>query len=200
MQSLAEAYDRRAWQDRDPVRLLLGAGLFFAGAVALVAAILLVGMPALDLVYGGSHTLVRRYAGTLAGLAIPALLLGVVVVLPSSRRERAGAVIGATLTVLGVALFWYAYPERWTGTGNSLAFETTMVYFLGCAVALWFEFTAVATFKARNEPGGTVRLNVKRDAGTETVQLSREKYEEYRDTLRSDGGNDEDVIRDLLDE
>lgn len=200
MQSLGEAYDRRTWQARDPRRLVAGIGLFAVGALSLVAALLLVTTPLSGLVGADAPTVVKRYAGALAGLAVPLLLLGVVVVIPSSRRERAGAVVGTTLSVLGVALFWYAYPVHWTGTASSLAFETGMVYFLGSAVALWFEFTAIATFKTRNTPGGTVTLSVKRQGDTRTVQVSQQQYDEYRKTLRSDGGDDEQVIKDLLNE
>ncbi|MFB6183350.1 MAG: hypothetical protein ABEI96_02240 [Haloarculaceae archaeon] len=200
MQSLGEAYDRRNWQVRDGRRLAVGSGLFAAGALALVVALLLVTTPLSGLVGATAPTVVKRYAGTLAGLAVPALLLGVVVVVPSSRRERAGALVGATLSVVGVGLFWYAYPAHWTGTTGSLAFETAMVYFLGSIVALWFEFTAVATYKTRNTPGGTVTLSVKRQGDTRTVQVSQQQYDEYRKTLRSDGGDDQQVIEDLLNE
>ncbi|MEA5388814.1 hypothetical protein VB773_04270 [Haloarculaceae archaeon H-GB2-1] len=126
------------------------------------------------------------------------MLLGIAVVLPSSRRERLGALTGAVVAGVGVRLFWHAYPARWTRTANPMAFETMMLYFLGIAVALWFVFRALATFTARNNPGGTVTLSVKRHGGTETVELSREKYEHYRNTIRGDGGSDEAVIRDLL--
>jgi hypothetical protein len=200
MPSLGEAYGGRQWADRDPYRLVTGAALFLVGVAGVVLAILLVTSSLAAVVGDGSLTASKRQAGTLAGLSVPVMLLGLVVVLPSSRRERVGALAGALVAGAGAGLFWYAYPARWTRTANPLAFETTMVYFLGSALALWFVFRSLATFTARNNPGGTVTLSVKRRGGTETVQLSREKYERYRDTIRGDGGTDETVITDLLDD
>jgi hypothetical protein len=197
MPSLGEAYDRGGITPRDRTRVVLGATLVVGGALGLVAAIAVLTTP----LAGGDRglTAVQRLAGTLAGLGVPALLLGVVVVLPARRRERVGAAVGTAGAVVGVGLFRYAYPTRWTGTGQSLALPTALVYFLGSAVALWFVFAAVATFTARNQPGGTVTLSVRRRDETRTVEVSHDEYEQAREALR-DGGEDEQVIRDLLDE
>jgi hypothetical protein len=188
MPSLDEAYTRSQFSARNPRRVAAGLTLGAAGALAVLTAIALVAL-------GGDATAPKAYAGVLAGLGIPALLLSVVVVLPASTRKRLGVVAGSSLTVVGVWLFWEAYPTQWTRTGESIAFPTVMVYAVGAAVALWFVFAAIATFRLRNNPAGTVELEVVRQGETKTVEVSRDRYRE----LVSDGGDASDVIRELED-
>jgi hypothetical protein len=190
MQRLDEAYSRSR-TDRDPRRVLGGGVLGAVGVLAVLAAILLVAV-------AGESYAARRYAGLCAGLGIPAMLLAVVVVLPASTRARLGVVAGCALTLAGVGLFWTAYPTNWTGPAG-MAFETTAVYALGGGVALAFVFSAVATFRRRNSPAGTVTLEVTRDGGTETVEVSQREYNRVREAV-SDGGHDEEILDDLLED
>jgi hypothetical protein len=186
MPSLDEAYDRNGPSERDPSRVWAGVALGLSGALAVVAAIGLVAVV-------GDVTPAKARAGALAGLGVPAMLLSVVLVLPATTRERAGVVLGSAVTVAGVWLFWHAYPGRWTRTADSIAFETVMVYGLGGAVALWYVFTALATFRRRNTPQGTVEVEVVRDGGTRTVEVSRDRYRE----MVSDGGDAGTLIEKL---
>lgn len=188
MTSLDNAYDGSRFEERDPRRVVGGTVLGVAGALALLAALGLVAV-------GGDAFGAKRSAGVLAGLGIPALLCGVVVVLPASTRNRAGVLLGATLNVAGVGLFLYAYPARWTRTADPLAFQTVMLYGLGGAIALWFVFATIATARLRNNPHGTVTLEVVRQGSTRTVHVSRDRY----DALVSDGGDASDVIREIDD-
>jgi len=188
MEQLGEAYHRNSNHGRDPRRVLAGSALLVAGGLALVAAIL-------TLAAGGATLAAKQQSGLLAGLGIPAMLGGVVVVLPASRRERLGVCAGAGLTLLGVFLFWHAYPGQWTGTANSLAFETAMVYFAGGAVALWYVFSTMATFRRRNSPAGTVTMELVRESGTREVEVSRDRYRR----LVSDGGDASEIIREIED-
>jgi hypothetical protein len=186
MPSLDEAYDRDGLAERDPSRVLAGAVLGLAGVLAVVAAIAL-------LARAGDTTPAKARAGVLTGLGVPAMLLAVVFVLPATTRERAGAVLGSAVTVAGVWLFWQAYPTQWTRTADSLAFETVMVYVVGGMVALWYVFTALATFRRRNNPQGTVEVQVVRDGGTRTVEVSRDRYRQ----MVSDGGDAGTVVEEL---
>lgn len=189
MQSLADTYDRPDYFDgRDPRRVYAGMALLAAGVLALCVALALVAI-------GGDTVGAKAWAGLLGGLGVPALLGGVVIVLPASTRERAGVLLGAFLTVVGVTLFWHVYPTRWTRTAEPLAFETVFVYGVGVAVALWFVFTAIATAHIRNDPPGSVTLELVRAGGTETVEVSRDRY----DALVSDGGDPRDLIREIED-
>ncbi|WP_459193568.1 DUF7139 domain-containing protein [Halosimplex sp. J119] len=197
MPSLSEAYDRGEWTGRDPRRVSAGAGLFAVGALAVVGAILTLTTGLAAVFDASSTTETRRLAGVLAGLGIPAMFLGVVVVLPASRRERLGALVGAALNVAGVALFHRAYPTRWVEASDSLAFPTAMVYFVGGSVALWFVLSAVASFKLRNNPQGTVRLEVTRQGETEEIQVSRSQYLRYKRAVKGESGNSEAVVEEL---
>lgn len=186
MPSLEDAYDRRWDGLRDPNRV--GAGLVLAGMGALgvlVATVLVAARPE------GTGT--KQAAGIAAGLGVPAMLLGVVVVLPASRRNRLGVLAGTALTGVGVLLFWFAYPDRWTRTASSMAFETLAVYAAGCAIGLWFVFSALASTRLRNVPRGTVDLEVVREGETRTLEVSRDHYEE----LAGDGGSAGDVLTEL---
>ncbi|QGA81288.1 hypothetical protein [Halomicrobium sp. LC1Hm] len=197
MESLGDAYGGSRWNGRDPRRVYAGVVLFAVGVLAVVVGILIVTTPLGTLLGADSATEAQSLAGVLAGLGVPASLASVVVVLPSTRRERVGVLAGTLLCVVGVGLFAYAYPTRWTGTAQSLAFPTTMVYFLGGSLAFWFVFTAVAGYRIRNNPHGTVRLELRREGETKTVELSREEYAEYKQVVRGDGGETEQVIREL---
>jgi hypothetical protein len=182
MPSLDEAYNQRHGLS-SPRRVLGGTALLAAGALAIVVAMVLVWS-------GGDNTTAKLYAGIAAGSGIPAMLLGVVVVLPASLRQRIGVLSGTGLAFGGVSLFQYAYPFRWTRTANSLAFETLLLYGVGCALAVWFVFAAIASTRLRNNPQGTVSLEVIRQGETRTVELSREQYRE----VVSDGGDPTEYI------
>ena len=164
MTSLSEAYRRDAAGKAGPRRLALGIGLVIVGALLVLAGIVAAGTEfLLNRGYGLGEA--RRYGGILGGLGVPAMVLGVFAVLPASRNTRAAAVIGALLAVFGVALFSHAYPCGWIGTtcdppATNLTVPTVGVYFLGMLTAVWCLFIGIANFKVRNDPGGTVDMNV----------------------------------------
>jgi hypothetical protein len=116
----------------------------------------------------------RELAGVLAGLGLPAAFLGSFAVLPASRRARAAAVIGASLSVFGVVLFREAYPYEWVGStsGPDLTLPVVVVYFLGTITLFWCLFVAVANFKTRNDPGGTVRMEVTEEGTTRVLEVT----------------------------
>jgi hypothetical protein len=187
MTSLGETYDRRAG-DASQRRVYLGTGLFAAGALLVVGGILAGGTGVLiNNGYGPYES--REIAGILAGLGIPAVFVGIFTVLPANRLQRAAAAVGAGLAVLGVMLFRASYPYNWytPGTGvpstGTLAF--ILVYAAGIITTFWCLFTAVATFKTRNDPGGTVTLTVTKDGETHTVEVPADDVESAREKLAS---------------
>jgi len=199
MESLGDAYGNSRWNGRDPRRIYAGVVFFALGVLAVVGGICIVTTPLGALLGAETATEAQEIAGVLAGLGVPASLGSVVVVLPSTRRERLGVLVGAVCCVVGVVLFAEAYPGRWTGTAESLAFPITTLYFVGASLAFWFVFTAIASYRMRNNPHGTVRLELKREGETKTVELSRHEYSEYKRAVRGDGGETEQVIRELED-
>lgn len=179
MTSLADVYEGKVGETADLRRLYLGVGMFLAGSLFVVAAIVVATTQT-----RGSLEAIRQarwLAGVLAGVGVPAVFLGVFAVLPAGRVTRAAAVVGAGVSLLGVSLFAHAYPCRWAGAGcapGDLTLQTTAVYFLGVITAFWCLFVGVANFKSRNDPGGTVELEVNRGGETKTIEVSKSKLEE----------------------
>ncbi|KTG24922.1 DUF7139 domain-containing protein [Haloferax profundi] len=158
-------------------RLSLGFGVFIAGALLVIAGIV---VTTTDVYTSGGATLgeARELGGILGGIGVPAVFLGVFAVLPASRRTRAAAVIGASIAVLGVGLFSHAYPCQWTGATcgaglTDLTLETVGVYFFGTITTFWCLFVGVANFKTRNDPGGTATVQVTKKGETRIVEVEK---------------------------
>jgi len=179
MTSLSEAYGGRGRSEVDPRRLYLGVGSFVVGALLLVAGILVAAEVVLP--SGYSSGAARRLGGVLGGVGVPLLLLGVMTVLPANRTTRATAVIGAAVMCLGVALFAYAYPYHWVGGPRpeltDLTLPTAGLYFLGAATTMWSVFVGVANFKTRNDPGGTVTMEVTHKGETKVIEVGRDQLD-----------------------
>jgi len=190
MPSLGETYERRAGV-ASRRQVVLGTGLFAAGAALLVAAIL---AGATGLLIGNGFTLYegRELAGVLAGLGLPAVFVGITIVLPATNLHRAASVVGSGLAVLGVMLFRYAYPGQWysaPGVPSDIVLGLVLVYFAGVIVTFWSLFTAVATFKTRNDPGGTVSLTVsKGSAAAKAVEAVQTEVKNASQALSGLGG------------
>jgi hypothetical protein len=175
MTSLGDVYGGDG-SDGSLRRLYVGVGLFVVGAAMLLVAI---AATTTDVLVSRGLTLgqAREFGGIVGGVGVPAVFLGVLTVLPADRRTRAAAVIGATVSLLGVGLFAHAYPCRWIsatcGTGSDLTLPTVGVYFLGTMTTFWCLFVGVANFKTRNDPGGTARLDVVKRGETRVVEVDR---------------------------
>jgi len=197
MPSLSEAYsDRHDRDGPDPRRVVFGAAVSLAGVGALLAALLVVTTPLSRLVGAGDPLAAKHLAGVLAGLGGPAILLGVVAVLPSKRRQQLGVIAGAGISAGGVWLFSYAYPTRWVLADDPLVFETAIVYFIGGFVALWFVFVALANFRRRNSPHGTVAMEIKTEGETRRVEVSQSEFQRYQ-SMVSDGGRTEEFLSEI---
>ncbi len=166
MTSLSDAYSGTVAAERGRHRLFLGVGLFLVGAVLVVAGILAAGS---ELLTASGYTLgeARWLAGVLGGIGVPTVFFGVFTILPAGRTVRGTALIGASVAMFGVALFAHAYPCQWIGntcatSAANLTLPTAGVYFAGTLTTFWCLFTAVANFKTRNDPGGTVTMEVTR--------------------------------------
>jgi hypothetical protein len=182
MTSLSEVYtgEGRSGEHRpDLRRLYAGVGLFLAGALLVLSGIL---VAATDVLYTTTTvegiTNSRHVGGVLGGIGVPAVFLGVLTILPSARRTRAAAVVGASIAVLGVGMFWHAYPCQWSGSNcgaglMDLTLPTVGVYFFGLITTFWWLFVGIANFKTRNAPGGTVRMEVTRQGETKVVEVPR---------------------------
>ncbi|MFC5277454.1 YihY/virulence factor BrkB family protein [Halorubrum rubrum] len=177
MTSLSEAYGGKGRSEVDPRRLSIGAGLFVGGTLLLVAGILV----AAEVLVPNGYTsgAARRLGGILGGSGVPLITLGVMAVLPADRRTRVASVVGAAIMALGVALFSQAYPNHWVGGPRpelvDLTLPTAGVYFLGAATTMWCVFVGVANFKTRNDPGGTVTMEVTHKGETKVIEVERDR-------------------------
>jgi hypothetical protein len=167
MTSLSDAYEKGMRTVVDRRRRVLAVSLFALGAAMCAVAILLTTTGVRSWV-GFDVTGARRVGGVLAGLGLPAAMIGIFAALPASDETRAAAAIGASVAVFGVLLFVSLYPSRWLSSDSAspaLAVATVGLYALGTLVVFWCLFVAVATFNRRNDPGGTARVEVT-DEGT----------------------------------
>ncbi|WP_049971105.1 DUF7139 domain-containing protein [Haladaptatus cibarius] len=173
MTSLGETYQGRDGVKKRPRRLYLGVGCFLAGSLLVIVGILAATTTTFAGVGVGQYGS-YKIAGITAGLGIPAVFVGIFTVLPAtSNRVRAAVAIGSSISVLGVAMFWYAYPLHWRGHGQHLTLPVVAVYFIGLITTFCCLFVAVVNFKTRNDPGGTVTMEVTRKGETKIVEVER---------------------------
>ncbi len=169
MTSLTEVYEGGSG-GADLRRLYLGVGLFLVGVVFTLGGIVFA-TTELGARFGMSWWQQREVAGVLAGVGVPAVFLGVLSVLPASRFVRSAAVLGAAVAALGVLLFYLVYPNSWVGDPTNYSLPVLAVYFLGAMTTFWCLFTGVANFKTRNDPGGTVKLEITQAGETRVVEV-----------------------------
>ena len=168
MTSLSDVYEGGVRTVVDRRRRLFATALFTTG-VAMCAVAIVLTTTGLRSWAGLDVAGARRAAGILAGPGLPAAMVGVFTALPATDETRAAAVIGTSISVFGVLLFVYAYPERWLTSEPALALSTVAVYTLGVLVTFWCLFVAVATFNRRGDPGGTARVEVTEEGRIELV-------------------------------
>jgi cytochrome c biogenesis protein CcdA len=172
MTSLTDVYEGEVGRVASRRQQFLGTGLFLAGAAGLVGAIALAttGVGEMLGLQGWAH---REVAGIVAGLGLPAVILGVFTVLPAGPRTRATAVTGATIAVIGVAVFQHIYPYTWVHNAPLLTLSASTVYIAGVLTTFWCLFAALATVKTRSDPGGTAEMRVTEEGTIELVEESR---------------------------
>ncbi|MDS0222604.1 hypothetical protein NDI54_14760 [Haloarcula sp. S1AR25-5A] len=172
MTSLTDVYEGEVGRVASRRQQLVGTALFLAGAAGLVGAITLATTD-VGTTYGLDAYAARRLAGIIAGLGLPAVILGVFAVLPASRRIRLTALGGTGVAMGGVGLFQSLYPYNWTSSDPLLALLTGIIYFAGIVTTFWCLFASLATFKTRNDPGGTARMEVTEEGTIRLVEEAR---------------------------
>ncbi|MFC6756030.1 hypothetical protein ACFQER_04060 [Halomicroarcula sp. GCM10025894] len=172
MTSLSDVYEGEVGRVATRRQQLVGTGLFLAGAAGLVAAIALA-TTSLGTTLGLGDYAAREIAGIVAGVGLPAVVLGIFAVLPAGPRTRLAAVGGAGVALVGVVAFQRLYPYSWMADAPLLALGASTVYFTGVLTTFWCLFAALATFKTRNDPGGTARMKVTEEGTIELVEESR---------------------------
>jgi hypothetical protein len=158
----------------------MGVALFSIGVILTISGIIIGTSTAVT----GSLALgvfeAREIAGISAGIGLPATFLGVVTVLPQAgHRVRFAAGVGAAIALLAVLVFRSVYPSQWYGMSVDYTLPVTAIYFVGAITTLWALFSAVANFKIRNDPGGTVRLRITTQGKTKVVDVSNENLRSH---------------------
>lgn len=174
MTSLSDVYEGGINTVADPRQRRLGVALFLAGAAMVVGAIP-IATTGLAGALGLDVFAARLTAGILAGFGIPAVFVGIFVVLPATDSARGAAAIGASLATFGVILFGYAYPDRWLAADPPVALATTAIYSLGTLITVWCLFISIATFNRRNDPGGTARIELTEAGNIRFISAARER-------------------------
>jgi cytochrome c biogenesis protein CcdA len=172
MTSLSDVYEGAGGRVATRRQQLVGTGLFLAGAAGLVGAIALA-TTGIGAAVGLDDYAAREVAGIVAGVGLPAVVLGIFAVLPAGPRTRLIAVGGAAVAGVGVVAFQQIYPYNWMANAPLLALGASTIYFAGVLTTFWCLFAALATFKTRKDPGGTARMNVTEEGTIELVEESR---------------------------
>ncbi|MEF8800749.1 MAG: ribonuclease BN [Halolamina sp.] len=194
MTSLSEVYTPDAEFQTSLRRLYAGLGLFSIGALLIIVSII---VGATEIVQ--PLTVAREWAGILAGIGVPAVFLGTFAILPSGRNTRIAALIGAALSLLGVALFTHAFPCQWSGTNclgpnqSMLTLPVALIYFAGAGTTLWCLFTGIANFKSRNNPGGTAQVEVTSQGETRVIEVPKSELSKFSGSMGVLGDPTEDV-------
>lgn len=172
---MADAYGASRQSSNE--QAILGMTVLFAGVAGVLSAIVLTTTPVSGWYGLGEHG-ARHVAGVLAGIGMPAIIAGLVTVLPTGPRDQWRAAIGIGISLLGVVLFWTIYPQSWLVPDRwYLTAGVTGIYAIGGFLGLWSVLAALATFRQRNNPGGTVTLEVVRAGETRTIEVSEAEFE-----------------------
>lgn len=134
---LYDLYETYIGEPEEDTDVYLGFGLFFTGvglgALALVLTIVSFGV----LEYGSSaYWLWSEVAYATGMLALPALITGVVVLLPVEDRAVYAAGTGAVVNVVAVAWFWTAYPGSWNEGDATTTLAVVGLYAVGLVLVV----------------------------------------------------------------
>lgn len=134
---LYDLYEKYIGEPEEDTDVYLGFGLFFTGvglgALALVLAVVMFGV----LEHGSDAYWLWSEAAYATGmLALPAIITGVVVLLPVEDRAVYAAGTGAALNALAVVWFVTAYPGSWNEGGTTTTLAVLGLYAVGLVLVV----------------------------------------------------------------
>jgi hypothetical protein len=186
---LFSLYEQYVGEPETETEVYSGFGLFFAGVAFAVIGFLLfiIGAGTYGLREPGYFSLAQP--GYLFGLlSVPLALIGVVVLLPTSRRIVTVAFAGLGLTVVAAGAFLRAYPTVWFEFGPWNTLFVVGTYAAGLAVIIATTGSALVAHRlARGEEAnaGTTTADSGGD-GRSTESISEEEIESDIDAAMSD--------------
>ncbi|MEF8906763.1 MAG: permease [Haloarculaceae archaeon] len=183
-----------------------GFGIFFVGlglaAMGVVAFLYSATLPP----DSSSMFAVREVAAVAAAVGLPALLSGVVVLLPVDKRMRYLAGAGSVVCLAAVALFVWAYPQNWNvAQPPDYSAQGVAVYSLGAAMIVAATGAALVGHRVQQAREGEQAATAGETAGTsadgaETVddeQVRADIERELGETELSWGGVERNETRRL---
>jgi hypothetical protein len=184
---LFEWYERYVGQQGEGTEVYLGFGLFFSGIALGVLGVVLFLWSA-TVTSQSFHYTLREIAAAAGAFGLPALLLGVAVLLPVRRRTVAAALLGTGVCAAAVVWFAAAYPRSWNvDAARDVSAEVVSVYMVGLVAVIGATGAALVGHRverAGEAAGGAAAGEAAAgggDAGTDA----------------GDGVSDEDVRRDI---
>jgi len=146
-----------------------GFGVFFVGlglaAMGVVAFLYSATLPS----DSSSMFAVREVAAVAAAVGLPALLSGVVVLLPVDRRMLYLAGAGSLVCLTAVVLFVWAYPQDWNVAAPSdYSARGVAVYSLGAAMIIASTGAALVGYRVQQATEGQSQVTADESAGTGT--------------------------------
>jgi hypothetical protein len=168
----------------DPGRttdIYVGFGIFFIGlglaAMGVVAFLYSATLPP----DSSSMFAVREVAAVAAAVGLPALLSGVVVLLPVDKRMRYLAGAGSVVCLAAVALFVWAYPQNWNvAQPPDYSAQGVAVYSLGAAMIVAATGAALVGHRVQQAREGEQAATAGETAGTDTDEAETVGDEQVR--------------------
>ena len=138
------------------VDVYVGFGLFFVGlalgAVGVVVFLYSATLPANT----ESMYAVREVAVVAAAVGLPALLSGVVVLLPVDRRMLYVSGVGSAVCLAAIGLFVWAYPHQWNVVNPpDYSAQGVAVYSVGLVAVIGATGAALVAHRVEQVAGGT---------------------------------------------
>lgn len=133
---LYNLYREYIGEPEEETDVYLGFGLFFGGIAVGVIALVLFVWGGMQEARTAPYFLRMGPAYGFGMLSLPAVITGIVVLLPVERRAVYAATAGAAIDLFAVGFFWYAYPSDWNGYGADFTVPIVMLYALGLVLVV----------------------------------------------------------------
>ncbi|NUB92079.1 permease [Haloterrigena sp. SYSU A121-1] len=130
---LFDLYRRYIGEPEDRTDVYVGFGLFLGGIGLASIALLLFLWSSTFEARSAAHITWAEPAYGIVMIALPLLMLGIVVLLPSERRVLYTSIAGVAVTLVAVVGFLYAYPDDWNGYGADYTAQVVAIYAIGLA-------------------------------------------------------------------
>ncbi|SDF64590.1 hypothetical protein SAMN04488067_106186 [Halorubrum xinjiangense] len=164
---LIEYYRRYVGDPDRTIDVYAGFGLFSAGiALGVIGVVVFLYSATLDPTALSTYA-VREVAAVAGAVGLPALLFGIVVLLPVDRRMLYLAGAGVAVTLVGTGAFVWAYPYNWNVVPNpDYSAQVVAVYTVGLVAVIGATGGALVAHRVERATGGAAAGSAAAGAGT----------------------------------